>query len=158
MGALLDQLGHLFLHTIPTVVFVFFLFVILDRVLFRPLMAVLKQREESTVGALARAREQTTAAESKARQYEEAFQAARQEVYRQREADRRASLEQRAAALRKGREQAEEFIRNGQAALAEEVARAKAELDAACQPLAEEISQSLVGPDAVSGEGQRLRL
>ena len=158
MGAIFDQLGHLFLQTVPTVIFVFLLFVILDRIFFRPLTAVLKQREESTVGALARAREQTAAAESKARQYEETFQAARQEVYRQREADRRTNLEQRDAALRKGREQAEVVIRDGQAALATEVARVKAELDAACQPLAEEISQSLVGPDSVSGEGRRFQL
>jgi F-type H+-transporting ATPase subunit b len=158
MGAIFSQLGHLFLQSIPTVILVFLLFVILDRIFFRPVMAVLKQREESTVGALARAREQTAAAETKMREYEEAFQAARQEVYRQREADRRTNLEQRDAALRKGREQAEVLIRDAQGALAAEVARAKTELDAACHPLAEEISQSLVGPDALSGEGGRLRL
>jgi F0F1-type ATP synthase membrane subunit b/b' len=60
--------------------------------------------------------------------------------------------------LRKAREQAEVLIRDARAALAAEVTRAKAELDAACQPLAEEISQSLVGPDAPTGEGGRLRL
>ena len=158
MGAIFDQLGHLFLQTVPTVILVFLLFVILDRIFFRPLTAVLKQREESTVGALARARQQTTDAESKARQYEEAFQAARQEVYRQREADRRANLEQRDAALRQGRAQAEALIRDGQAALAAEVARTRADLDAACQPLAEVISQSLVGPESASGDGQRFQL
>ena len=158
MGAIFSQLGHLFLQTIPTVILVFLLFVILDRIFFRPLTAVLKQREESTVGALARAREQATAAETKARQYTEVFQAARQEVYRQREAERRAHLEQRDTALRMGREQAEGLIRDAQVALAGEVARVKAELDAACQPLAEEISQSLVGPEARSDEGGRFRL
>jgi len=157
MGAIFTQLGHLFLQTIPTVILVFLLFVILDRIFFRPLTAVLKQREESTVGALARAREEATAAEAQAREYEEAFQAARQEVYRQREADRRANLEQRDMALRKGREQAEVLIRDAQAALADEVARAKAELDAACQPLAEEISASLVGPDTTPHGQGRLR-
>ncbi len=158
MGVIFDQLGHLFLQAIPTVILVFLLFVILDRIFFRPLMAVLKQREESTVGALARAREQATGAETKTREYEEAFQSARQEVYRQREVDRRTNLEQRDAALKKAREQAEVLIRNAQAALAGEVARTKAELDAACQPLAEEISASLVGPDTTPGGQGRLRL
>jgi F0F1-type ATP synthase membrane subunit b/b' len=158
MGAVFSQLGHLFLQTIPTVILVFLLFVILDRIFFRPLTAVLKQREDLTVGALARAREQATIAETKARQYEEVFQAARQEVYRQREADRRAHLAQRDAALLMGHEQAEGLIRDARVALAEEVARVKAELDAACQPLAEEISQSLVGPDSLSGESRRFRL
>ena len=158
MGVIFDQLGHLFLQTVPTVILVFLLFVILDRIFFRPLTAVMKQREDSTVGALARAREQAASAETKMREYEEAFQAARQEVYRQREVTRRTNLEQRDAALRKAREQAEVLVRDAQAALAAEVARAKAELDGACQPLAEEISESLVGPDTTpSGQG-RLRL
>ncbi len=61
MGDTFRQLGHLFLQTVPTVVFVFLLFVILDRIFFRPLTAVLKRREESTLGALARAREQAAA-------------------------------------------------------------------------------------------------
>jgi F0F1-type ATP synthase membrane subunit b/b' len=158
MGAIFSQLGHLFLQAIPTVLLVFFLFAVLDRIFFRPLEAVLKQREELTVGALARAREQAAVAQTKARQYEEVFQAARQEVYRQREVDRRTTLERRDAALQKARDQAEVLIRDARAALAEEVVRAKAELDAACQPLAEEISQSLVGPDSTPGGQGRLRL
>lgn len=158
MGVIFNQLGHLFLQAAPTVILVFLLFVILDRILFRPLMTVMKQRDELTVGALARAREQTVAAEAKTREYEDAFQAARQEVYRQREADRRTSLEHRDAGLRKAREQAEVFIRDAQAALATEVALTKAELDAACQPLAEEISASLVGPETTPGGQGRLRL
>lgn len=158
MGDTFRQLGHLFLQTVPTVVFVFLLFVILDRIFFRPLTAVLKHREESTLGALARAREQAAAAESKSREYEEAFQAARQEVYRQREAERRASLAEREAALQNARGQAEAMIREAQAQLAGEAARVKVELESACRPLAEEISQSLVGPDALTGEGGGARL
>lgn len=158
MGDTFRQLGHLFLQTVPTVVFVFLLFVILDRIFFRPLTAVLKHREESTLGALARAREQAAAAESKSREYEEAFQAARQEVYRQREAERRASLAEREAALQNARGQAEAMIREAQAQLAGEAARVKVELESACRALAEEISQSLVGPDALTGEGGRARL
>jgi F-type H+-transporting ATPase subunit b len=154
MGDTFHQLGHLFFQTVPTVIMVFSLFIILDRILFRPLTAVMKQREEMTEGARARAREQTEAAEAKTREYEEAFQAARQEVYRQRETDRHSNLEQRDGALRKAREQADVVIREAQAELAAEVTRAKAELDDACQPLAEEISQSLVGPGSLSDGGR----
>ena len=94
MGDILHQLGQLFLQSIPTVVFVFFLLVILDWLFFRPLTQVLRKREDATVGALARAREQSAAAQDKAREYEAAFQAARQEVYRQREEDRKAALQE----------------------------------------------------------------
>jgi hypothetical protein len=48
------------------------------------------------------------------------------------------------------------LIREAQAELAEEVARARGELDAACQPLAEEISQSLVGPEPDTNHGGRV--
>lgn len=155
MGVIFNQLGHLFLQSVPTVILVFLLFIILDRIFFRPLVAVMKQRDEATVGALARAREQTEAAAAKTREYEEAFQSARQEVYRQREADRRKHVEQRDAALRDARERAEALVRDAQAALAAEVGRTRAELDTASRPLAEEISQSLVGPDSTpSGQGR----
>lgn len=157
MGEILNQLGQLFLRATPTVILVFFLFILLDRIFFRPVLAVLKKREEATTGAQARARDQATAAETKTHQYDEAFQAARQEVYRQREAARRANLDQRDAALKQARAQAEGVIHDAQAALAAEVVRAKAELDAACHPLAEEISQSLVGPEPAPGGQGRLR-
>jgi len=158
MSDIFRQLGQLFLQATPTVILVFLLFVILNRIFFRPLRGVLKQREELTVGALARAREQAAATGTKTREYEETFQAARQEVYRQREVDRHTNLEQRDAALRSARERADILIREAQAALAAEVDRAKAELDAACQPLAEEISESLVGPETAPGGQGRLRL
>jgi|SRR5579862_2378068 len=158
MGETFHELGQLFLQTIPTVVLVYLLFVILDRILFRPITAVMKKREELTVGALARAREEAAAVGTKTSEYEAAFQAARQEVYRQREADRQSSLRDRDAALRKAREQAEAVIQQAQADLAKELEHAKAELDSACQPLAEEISQSLVGPGSLSGGGERLPL
>jgi F0F1-type ATP synthase membrane subunit b/b' len=158
MNVIFNQLAHLFLQAVPTVILVFLLFVILEGIFFRPLMAVMKKREESTVGALARAREQAAAAATKTGEYDAAFQAARQEVYRQREADRHANLEERDAALRMARDQAEVLIREAHAALAAEVARAKTELGAACHPLAEEISASLVGPDAGPDGQGRLRL
>jgi F0F1-type ATP synthase membrane subunit b/b' len=158
MGDILNQLGHLFLQATPTVILVFLLFVILDRIFFRPITSVMKQRDELTVGALARAREQAAAAGAKTAGYEEAFQAARQEVYRQREVVRRTNLEQRDAALRKAREQAEALTRDAQAALAAEVSRVKLELDAACLPLAEEISQSLTEPGSTPGGQGRLKI
>jgi F-type H+-transporting ATPase subunit b len=145
MGETFHQLGQLFVQAIPTVVMVFLLFIILDRILFRPVIAVMKKREELTVGAVAHAKEEAASVEAKTRQYEEAFQAARQEVYRQREADRQKNIELRDAGLKGARDQAEQVIRQAQTELAGEVGRAKAELDGSCLPLAEAISSSLTG-------------
>lgn len=145
MGENLTQLGHLFLQSLPTVIFVFLLMVILDRLFFRPLTGVLKQREDKTRGALARAREQAGAAEAKAGEYEAAFQAARQEVYRLREAERRAALSERDGALKKAREQSESWLKEAQAALGAQVGAAKQELQSASRSLALEVTEAVLG-------------
>jgi F-type H+-transporting ATPase subunit b len=151
MGGILSTLADLFISTIPTVIFVFVLFIIFTRFLFRPLTAVMKKREEETTGAMARARDQAAGAEEKTRQYEAAFQAARQEVYRQREAARRAMLEDRQAAIDRARQQSETLIKETQAGLAVEVAKSQKELLANCQSLGQEIASTVLG--APLGEG-----
>jgi F-type H+-transporting ATPase subunit b len=152
MGDILSQLAHLFLQTIPTVIFLFLLYVILDRFFFRPLTAVLKEREEETTGAMARSREQTAEAEEKAGQYKAAFQAARQEVYRQREADRRDILEDREATLKWADQQSEALLSEARAGIAAEVAHSKQELQSACQSLGQEIAETILGGAARGGE------
>jgi len=157
MGDILNQLGQLFVQTIPTVVFVGVLLFALDRLLFRPMTRVLKQRQEETVGALARAREQAAETETKAREYEAAFQAARQEVYRQREADRHAVLAEREAALKRARAESESLLTQAQAELAAQVEAARKELQASGQALASQIAESILGNGNPGGlEGSRL--
>ena len=149
---ILSQLAQLFISTLPTVIFVFFLFLFLNRFFYKPLAAVMEKREEETTGAMARAREQAAAAEEKARQHEAAFQAARQEVYRQREAARRSLLQDREATLKWAQQQSEALLNEAQAALAAEVAKRKEELQSACQSLGQEIAQTILG---AAGSGDR---
>jgi F0F1-type ATP synthase membrane subunit b/b' len=148
MGNILTQLGHLFVQSVPTVFLVFVLFLTLDRLLFRRLSEVLRQREELTQGALARAREQAELAETRAREYEAAFQAVRHDVYRQRDADRRQALAEREAALLQARQRADAWLAEAQADLAQQVATAKKELDSTCQALARDIAQTLLNQNA----------
>ena len=156
MGGVVSQLAQLFSSTLPTVIFVLLLFVILERLLFRPLTAVLKEREDETTGAMARAREQTASAEEKARQYESTFQAARQDVYRQRETARRATLEDRAATLNLARQQSEALLKAAQTSLAANVASSKDELQTACRSLGEAIAETILrGPRQGAGEGAK---
>lgn len=155
MSEVLSQLARLFAQSVPTVIFVFLLFVILERLFFRPVIAVLKQRGEATVGALGRAREQAAAADAKLREYEGAFQAARQEIYRQREAARRAYLSEGEGVLQKAREQAEAMLREAQASLSAEVAGVRKDLDSTCRVLAEEISATILGLPPQPSSGPR---
>ena len=151
MGGILSILANLFASTVPTVIFVFLLFVIFNQFLYKPLTAVMKKREEETTGAMARAREQAALAEEKARQHDAAFQAARQEVYRQREAARHSMLEDRQAALDRAREQSEALTKETAATLAAEVAQSEKELLATCQSLGHQIAATVVGTPL--GEG-----
>jgi F-type H+-transporting ATPase subunit b len=151
MSETLSQIGHLFLESTPTVILVFLLLVILDRWFFRPLTAILKEREEKTLGALARAREQVAEAEAKSREYEANFQAARQEVYRQREVDRRQALDERADALARARERAESLLGDALAGLAAEVNAAKQELSRTGQSLARAITEAVLSSGTSSG-------
>jgi F-type H+-transporting ATPase subunit b len=153
MGEILKQLGQLFLQSVPTVIFVFFLLVILDRLFFRPLTRILKEREDATVGALARARAQAAAAGDKAREYEAAFQSARQEVYRQREAERKAALREREATIGHARWEAELLRQEGQAALRREVEVVKQQLQATCRSLAQEITEVVLDSGFPAGKG-----
>jgi len=153
MGDILNQLGQLFLQSVPTVIFVFLLLVILDWLFFRPLTRILMEREDATVGALARAREQAGAASDKAREYEEAFQAARQEVYRQREAERKAALREREATIGHARWEAELLRQEGQGALRREVEVVKQQLQATCRSLAQEITEVVLDTGFSAGKG-----
>jgi F-type H+-transporting ATPase subunit b len=144
MSEILRQLGELFVRSIPTVLIVFFLFIVLDRLFFRPVLDVLAKRDASTRGALEKAREQAAAAEAKAKEYADSFQAARQEVYRQREAHRRETLADREQQLGKTRQQAEGMLKEALDALASDVEVAKQDLSRAAAPLATEITEAVL--------------
>lgn len=152
MDKILSQLGQLFLESTPTIIFVFFLLVILDRLFFRRLGEVLRQREEATRGAVARAREETALAEARWREYEMAFQAARQEVYRLREAERREALQERENTLHRAGEQTQAWLNESQAALTAQVHVARQELERACHALGGEIAATVLGEDRPGGQ------
>ncbi len=145
MGETFRQLGHLFVQSVPTVIFVFLLAAILDRLFFRPLTSVLKQREEETLGALDRARKLSAAAEAKAKEYEAAFQAARQDVYRLREADRRTALQEREEMLKAERARSESALKDAQTALHAEAESVKHQLIGTTHALALAVTGAVLG-------------
>lgn len=151
MAEIATRLGNLFLQSVPTIIFVFLLLILLERLLFRRLAEVLSEREARTTGALEKAREQAALAETRAHEYEAAFQAVRQESYRQREAERKKVLAEREAALNQARQESEARLAEARAVLAADVEKAKAELQVTCQALGAEISNSLLGGAPADG-------
>jgi F0F1-type ATP synthase membrane subunit b/b' len=158
MGDIFSQLARLLVQSVPTIIFVFLLLLILDRLFFQRLTEVLEEREAKTLGALARAREQAAAAETRSREYEAAFQTVRQEVYRQREAERREALREREETLKEARQQSESRLAEARARLSAEVEAVKGDLQGACQSLAMEITEIVLGNGSPGGrEAEGLR-
>jgi F-type H+-transporting ATPase subunit b len=155
MGQITSQLGQLFAQTIPTVIFVFFLVLVLDRLFFKPLSQTLDARAKATSGALADASELAKAAEEKSGQYERALQKARQEIYRLREAARRDALNEREKTIQAARAEAESMLKEAQDALSEEVGKSKTDLRQTVESLAAEVAESLFAPGLETGDQRR---
>lgn len=153
MGQITSQLGHLLAQSIPTMVFVIFLLVILDRLFFKPLSQTLDARERATSGALAEARQEAAAADERLREHEQAIQSARQAIYRNREDIRREALRERDDKVQKARGHAESMVGEAQASLEREAETAKIELRTAVESLAVEVTDALFAP-RLAGGGQ----
>jgi len=151
MDQIANQLGHLLVQSIPTVVFVIFLVAFLNRLFFKPLSQTLDARAKATSGALAEARQQAARAEERWGEYERAIQAARQAIYRHRDEVRREALGERDDKLQKARAHAESMVKDAQANLEKEAAIAKVELRAAVESLAVEVANSLLAPRLAEG-------
>lgn len=145
MGEIARQLGQLFVQSIPTVIFVFFLLIVLERLLFRPFTRILKQREEATRGALARARQQLAAAEIKAREHDESLQAARQEIFRLREAARREIQTEREKHLSQARAQSDAYLKEALESLRAQSKAAQEELAQASRRVAAAVTEAVLG-------------
>ena len=156
MNDIFRQLGNLFAQSVPTALLILLLLVILDRIFFRPLAKVLRDREAASSGALERAKEHRKSVAAKAAEYEARFQAARQEVYRRRESERQKALAIREQALRAAREQAENWLKDALAGIAKGAESARASLGESCRTLASEIADTILG-ESRTGPGTRSR-
>ncbi len=144
MEKVLYQIQQLLLEGSVTVAFVFVLFFVLNRLLFRPISKVLDERERMTSGALAEAAQQARHAETKTEEFESSLQQARQVIYRQREALREENRAERDALLSEARKRAQATLRQGKADMAKHVDSAKSTLGAESKALAQQISDAVL--------------
>jgi F-type H+-transporting ATPase subunit b len=145
MNQTLWSLEQLYIHSAPTVIFVIVLFIILDRLLFRPIADVMKKREDATAGALERARKQGSDAEAKSRNYQSAIQDARVEIYSARQEGRQKALAERESSLKAARERSDELVQEARASIAVEAATAREELTTSSESLARELMERILG-------------
>src|SRR3984893_18511673 len=140
MQQIVHQLGELFLQAVPTVLIVLAFYLVLRALFFKPLLAVMAEREAGTVGARKAAAAAEAAATEKLKQYQEALKKARAQVYTEQEAARKKVLDERAARLKEARAKAAEEVATAKERVARELADALREMRSTVAHLATEIA------------------
>jgi len=144
MQVIVHQLGELFLQAVPTVLIILLFYFILRALFFKPLLAVMAERDSRTVGAEKAAEAAQAAAAEKVRQYQEALKQARGQVYAEQEAARKKLLEERAAKIKDARTRAAGEVSGAKARIAAELAAARRDVEATVAQLSAEIARRIL--------------
>src|SRR5260370_38711597 len=100
MQAIVHQLGELFLQAVPTVLIILLFYFTLRALFFKPLLAVIAERDSRTVGAQKASEAAQAAAAQKGKQYQGGLRQARGQGDAEQEAPRKKLLGQRAAQIK----------------------------------------------------------
>src|SRR5271168_1135316 len=138
------QLGELFLQAVPTVLIILFLYFILRVLFFKPLLAVMAERDARTLGAQKAAEAAQAAAAEKVKQYQEALKHVRGQVYGEQEAARKKLLEERAAQLKVARTNAAAEVTGAKNRVAAELASARHDVEGLVGQLSAEIARRIL--------------
>jgi F0F1-type ATP synthase membrane subunit b/b' len=144
MQVIVHQLGELFLQAVPTVLIILLFYFILRAVFFKPLLAVMAERDARTVGAQKDAESAQAAAAQKVKQYQEALRQARGQVYAEQEAARKKLLDERAAQIKEARTRAAAEVTAAKARVAAELAAARRDVEAMSAQLSAAIASRIL--------------
>src|SRR5712675_1795719 len=139
-----QQLGELFLQAVPTVLIILLFYFILRAVFFKPLLAVMAERDARTVGAQRASEAAQAAAAEKVKQYQEALKQARGRVYAEQEAARKKLLDERAAQIKDARTRSAGEVSAAKARIAAELAAARRDVEATVAQLSAEIARRIL--------------
>jgi len=144
MQEIVHQLGELFLQAVPTALIVLVFYIVLRFLFFKPVLAVMAEREARTAGAQKAAETTQAAAAEKVKQYQDALKKARAQVYAEQEAARKRLLDERAAQLKDVRTKAGNEVSVAKERIARELADARREVEASTGQLATEIARRVL--------------
>jgi F-type H+-transporting ATPase subunit b len=140
MPSLVHQIGELFLRAVPVALIVLVFYFVLRSLFFKPILAVMAEREARTIGAQRSAEAAQAAAAEKIRQYQEALRQAKAKVYAEQEAERKTLLDERAAALKQARTKASAEVSAARQRVVSELEAAKKDIETSATQLAMEIA------------------
>jgi|SRR5271155_3674846 len=144
MQEIVHQLGELFLQAVPTVLILLVFYGVLRGLFFKPLLAVMAEREARTAGARKAAESAQAAAADKVKQYQEALKRARAQVYAEQEAARKKLLDERAAQLKEARGKAAGEVAAGKDRVGKEFVAARRDIEGSVAQLAAEIARRVL--------------
>ncbi|HET7618033.1 MAG TPA: ATP synthase F0 subunit B [Vicinamibacterales bacterium] len=127
------------------IVAVLILTVVLDRLLLRPILDVIRRREQAIDSARELARQSAAQAQHATAEFEQRTAAARAELYRQMDEMRRAALGHRAEIVERTRREAEAQVTAAVQRLDEEAADARRRLDTESETLGAAIAERILG-------------
>jgi F-type H+-transporting ATPase subunit b len=144
MQEIVHQLGELFLQAVPTVLIILLFYFILRALFFKPLLAVMAERDSRTIGAQKAAEAAQAAAAERVKQYQDALKQARGQVYAEQEAARKKLLDERAAQIKEARTKASGEVSVGKERIAGELAAARRDVEATVAQLSAEIARRIL--------------
>jgi F-type H+-transporting ATPase subunit b len=152
MEQTLRQLGELLLGAVPTVILLAMLSILYTFVVYKPLMAVLAERNNRTQGAIEKARADVAAAEARTADYEQRLREARLKVFQNQETRRQQALQARADAVQQARARAQEQVHQAREGIEESKQSALKSLEGEAVRLASEIVRTVLRPVTAPGE------
>jgi F-type H+-transporting ATPase subunit b len=136
------------LSVLWVIFFVLLLTFIVDRLLLRPVLEVIRKREEAIESARELARRSSAEAQAATTEFERKTSAARAEIYREMDEMRRAALGQRAEIIAQTRADAEAAVATAARQLQAEAEDARRRLDAEAQALGAAAAERILGRKA----------
>jgi len=136
------------LSVIWVIFFILVLTAVIDRLLLRPVLGVIRKREEAIESARALAQRSIVEAKAATEEFERKTSAARAELYREMDDMRRVALNRRAEIVSETRAEAEAQVADASRRLEAEVRDAKARLEAEAQALGLAAAEKILGRKA----------
>jgi F-type H+-transporting ATPase subunit b len=136
------------LSVLWVIFFILLLTFVVDRLLLRPVLGVIKKREEAIESARELARRSATEAQAATAEFDRKTTAARGEMYREMDEMRKAAQGQRAEIVAATRVEAEAQVAEAAKRLEAEAADAKRRLEAEAQTLGTAAAEKILGRKA----------
>ena len=133
------------LSVLWVIFFVLLLTVLLDRLLFKPVLRVMEERERAIRSARELAERSASEARLASAEFEKKTAEARTELYRQMDEMRRAAMSERAEIMSRTRAEAEAEIAAASAKLAAEAEEARRRLSAEADVLGAAVAERILG-------------